>query len=144
MENWHFFDDSRFALQFKYPARASDGEPVDREETEADGMLRVHILAPKCREVYFEITKYYGLPAAAEYERHKEGLPKQFDRLSITELKETDCASLPAYEYTFEWDQGRRRVLLVERSDATYRILYNPRFPINQQILSTLQWLSVP
>lgn len=96
MENWQFFDGSRFALQFNYAARASDGEPVEREETEADAMLRVHVLAPKCREVYFEVTKYYGLPAAAEYECHKEGLPKQFDPLSITELKETGCASLPA------------------------------------------------
>jgi len=27
---------------------------------------------------------------------------------------------------------------------AIYRILYNPRFPVNLQILSTLEWLNLP
>jgi hypothetical protein len=144
MENWQLFDDSRFGLQFRYPTLASDGEPVDRVETEADGILRDHILVPQGREVYFEVTKYSGLSAAAEYGGHKASLPKQFDPLSITELNETDCASLPAYEYTFKWNQGRRRVLLVERSVATYPILYNPPFAVNLQILSTIEWLSPP
>ena len=107
-------------------------------------MLRVHILAPKSREVYFEVSRYDSLSAKAEYQQHKEHLTKQFDPLAISELKETLCASLPGYEYSFEWDHGRRVVLLVERADAMYRIIYNPRFPVNLQILSTMQWLSVP
>ena len=143
MDDWQEFKDFRFALRFKYPGLATNGEHVDRVETQQDGMLRVHVLSPKSREVYFEISKYDLLNAESEYQRHKEILPKQFHPFAITELKETLCRSLPAYEYTFEWEQDTRTVILVERCDATYRILYNPRFPINLQILSTVQWLNL-
>lgn len=143
MENWRLFRDARFSLQFKYPRLATDSEPVELVETQQHGMLRVHILAPKSREVYFEVSKYDLLAAESEYQRHKEYLPKQFQPLAISELKEIVCASLPASEYTFEWDQGIRTVILVEREDVTYRILYNPSFSVNFQILSTMDWLKL-
>ena len=143
MENWRLFRDARFSLQFKYPRLATDGEPVDLVETQQHGMLRVHILAPKSRGVYFEVSKYDLLTAEAEYQHHKKYLLKQFQQLVISKLKETVCASLPASEYTFEWDQGKRNVILVEREDATYRILYNPSFSVNFQILSTMDWLKL-
>lgn len=69
MENWQLFRDPRFAVQFRYPAQGTDGEPVERVETVQEGMLRVHVLAPKSREVYFEVTKYDQLSAQAEYQR---------------------------------------------------------------------------
>lgn len=144
MEDWEIFDDPRFDLTFKYPSHTPDREAVERVETIQAGWLRVHVLAPKSREVYFEVTKYDSLSAEAEYQRHGEALPLQFDGLIITELQESTCASLPAYEYTFEWGQGKRVVILVERGEATYRLLYNPRFPVNLQILSTLEWLNLP
>jgi len=87
MDDWQEFKDSRFALWFKYPSLATNGEHVDRVETQQDGMLRVHILSPKSREVYFEVSKYDLLNAESEYQRHKENLPKQFHPLTITELK---------------------------------------------------------
>jgi hypothetical protein len=87
MENWQLFSDPRFALQFRYPSEATDEEPVEREETQREGMLRAHILAPKCREVYFEITKFELLTPEAEYRRHAENLPELFEGVKITELK---------------------------------------------------------
>ena len=144
MDDWQIFRDPEFALRFKYPTRSTDGEPVDRVETQQEGMLRVHILAPKSREVYFEVTRYDSLPAASEYRLHKEYLANQFQSLAITEVAETVCGSLPAYKYTFQWDQGERVVILVERGEATYRLIYNPRFLINLQILSSVEWLDLP
>ena len=142
MENWLLFDDSRFDLQFSYPARATDGELVERAEIEQADMLRVHILSPKSREVYFEVSKFEGLTAEAEYRRHKEYLPAQFQSLTISKLRETLWASLRAYEYEFEWELGKRKVFLIEQGDVLYRVLYNPRFPVNLQILSTVEWLN--
>jgi hypothetical protein len=144
MEDWQVFSNRRFALQFRYPAQGTDGEPVERVETEEEGMLRVHVLAPNSREVYFEVTRYDPLSAHAEYQRHHHSLSRQFDPLTVSDLTATPVGSLPAYQYTFEWDQGRRSVLLVERGNSTYRILYNPRFAINGQILSTVQWINDP
>ena len=144
MEGWLHFNDPRFALQFQYPVRATDGEPVERVETQFEGMLRVHLLSPIGREVYFEVSKHDSLTAEAEYRRHRESLPKQFDSLVITDMTAITLASLPAYEYTFEWDNGKRTVLLIEHRTVTYRILYNPLFPVNLQILSTIHWLNLP
>ena len=112
-----------------------------RLETEQAGIFRVHILAPKSREVYFEVSKYGSLNAQSEYQQHIRDLQRQFHALVVTELIETLCASLPAFEYTFEWDQGARTVVLVEREDAVYRLLYDPRSPVNRQILTTVEWI---
>jgi hypothetical protein len=144
MDDWLLFQDPRFVLQVKYPRLSTEGEPVDCMETQRDGVLRVHILAPTSREVYFEITRYPLLSAKDEYKRHSERLARQFETVSLTDLKETQLAGLHALEYTFEWPQGTRTVALVERRDATYRILYDPRSSVNLQILSTLEWISGP
>jgi hypothetical protein len=113
-------------------------------ETQLEGMLRVHILSPIGREVYFEVSRYDLLTPEAEYRRHRENLPKQFDSLAIADMRATTLASLPAYEYTFEWDKGKRTVLLIGHGSVTYRILHNPLFPVNLQILSTFTWLNLP
>ena len=106
-------------------------------------MIQVHILAPESLDVYFEVSKYDQLTPFTEYRRHKEHLGARFDALEISEVREAQCVSLPAYEYSFAWEQSRRVVLLVERADALYRILYDPDSPVNLQILSTLEWADV-
>ncbi|HSL30618.1 MAG TPA: hypothetical protein VK900_15565 [Anaerolineales bacterium] len=142
MEDWQHFSDPRFALRFNYPSRTIDGEPVDRLEMQQTNMIRLHILAPQSRHVYFEVSKYHRLTALDEYKQHKEFLLTLCDPLTISELREARCATLPAHEYTLQWDQGRRAVLLIERADGLYRILYDPGFTVNVRILSTLEWLS--
>ncbi|HEY3476556.1 MAG TPA: hypothetical protein VGK56_18210 [Anaerolineales bacterium] len=117
---------------------------MQRVHTQQAGMLRIHVLTPKGRQVYFEATRYDSLSAESEYRRHREYLVSQFDTIVISQLQATTVASVPAYAYSFEWDQGARRVLLVEQAPETYRIIYNPRFPVNLQILSTVEWLSRP
>ena len=144
MKSWELFLDSRFDLQFQYPSTSPNGESVERVETQREGLVLVHIISPSSREVYFEVSKYEAISAQEEYQRHKEFLPGQFHPLAITDLKEVVCDSLPAFEYTFEWRQGRRTVILVERKNTTYRILFNPRSTVNLQILSTLKWLKLP
>lgn len=143
MENWQLFENSAFSLRFRYPRRTESGEPVKRRDTEQDHIFRVHILAPKSREVYFEVTRFESLSAKAEYQQHKKTLPQQFQSLKISELRETVFVSHPAFEYSFGWDQGNRTVLLIEDGEVTYRILYNPRFPVNLQILSTVEWTAL-
>jgi hypothetical protein len=144
MKDWHLFANPQSAFQFKYPLVARNGEAIKHMETQKEGMLRVHILALDNLEVYFEVTQNELLMAESEYQRHKEHLRNQFMSLRINELRKTLFKSLPAYEYHFAWDQGKRKVILVEREEATYRILYDPRSPVNLQIVSTLKWLIPP
>lgn len=144
MEDWQLFEDIRFALRFHYPRSGTDGEAVERVEVQRDGMLRAHILTPNSREVYFEVTMYESQSVDSVYQQHRRSLEKQFHPLKITELTETSLTSLPAHRYTFEFDQSTRTAVLLVCKDATFRILYNPRFPINMRILSTVEWLSLP
>ena len=140
METWELFANDQFALQFRHPIVTAQGEPVERIESRAEGMLRVHILSPQMRELYFEVPKYPHLPAKLEYQQHKQSLEQRFSEFNISDVKEIAWKSLSAYEYSFEWNEGLRTVILVERKDGTYRILFDPRSPLNLEVWSTLEW----
>jgi hypothetical protein len=142
MKSWQLFKDPRFDLLFEYPHLGADGEPVERMEIQNKELLRVHIRTPENRDVYFEISKYRSLTAKGEYQQHKDNLTKRFPEIEMTSLKETNLADVPAYSYSFEWATGSRTVILVERGDGLYRILFNPDQQVNLQILSSLRWLN--
>ena len=115
---------------------------IDRGEIQEDESVRVLFASRDGRELYFEITKYFDLPVQVEYKRHKESLKKRLEQFSTSDLKEIRWMSQPAYEYSFKWNHGARIVRLIETENATYRILYDPKSPLNAQILSTIQWTS--
>lgn len=142
MTSWACFKDPRFDLLLEYPHFGTDGESVEQIDTGQGEVLRVHIRTPKSREIYFEISRYRTLPAGVEYHQHKENLKKRFPKLRMTGLTKTSLADLPAYHYSFEWEFGSRTVILVERCEALYRILFNPDHAINLQILASLRWLN--
>ena len=58
MENWHAFSDPRFTLRFKYPATTPRGHAVERQETQRDNSVRVHLASRDSQELYFEIVKF--------------------------------------------------------------------------------------
>lgn len=142
MKSWQNFKDHRFDLSLEYPHLGADGEPVERMEIQNDELLRVQIRTPENRDVYFEVSQYRSLTAKVEYKQHKDNLKKQFPEIEMTGLLETNLADVPAYSYSFEWESGSRTVILVERDDGLYRILFNPDHPVNFQILSSLRWLN--
>jgi hypothetical protein len=141
MDDWQRFKDSQFSLLFKYPEETPQGHFVDKAESLQGESIRIHLASRDSKELYFEVTKYQDLPAQMEYHQYREKLEQRFSELIITELKEMIWKSHPTSEYSFEWKQGARSVLLVRRDDATYRILYDPRSPLNTQILSTIEWI---
>jgi hypothetical protein len=140
MQNWKYFTDSRFALGFRYPQATPQGHIVEWAESQKDDVVRVHFTSKDSQELYFEVTKYFGLPAQVEYQQHKESLEERPEEFVVSGLKEIHWMSQPAYEYSIKWDNRARMVILLETDDATYRILYDPYSPLNIQILSTLQW----
>lgn len=140
MQNWQHFADARFALGFRYPQITPQGHSINRAERQEDNSVRVHFTSKDSRELYFEITKYFDLPAPDEYQHHKESLERRPEEMLVSDLKEIRWMSQPAYEYSFKWNQGARVAMLIEETEnTTYRILYDPNSPLNVQILSTLQ-----
>jgi len=84
MQDWRLSRDSRFALQFRFPPRTSQGYPVDKTESQQDEAVRVYFFSRDSQELYFEVTRYYALGAQAEYRRHWQHLEKQLDEFRIT------------------------------------------------------------
>jgi hypothetical protein len=141
IDDWQQFKDSRFSLRFKVPERTPQGRFVNKTESEQGDPIRVHFISQNSKELYFEVTKYERLSAQTEYQQHRANLEKRFSEFFITELKEMNWKSHSAYEYSFEWEQGKRSVILVGRNTDVYRFLYDPRSPLNLQILSTVEWV---
>ena len=141
MQDWQHFVDSRFAWRFQYPNVTPQGHLVEKAESQAQDMARIHFTSKDSREVYFEITHYYDLSAKMEYQRHKQNLEKRPEEFVVTGLKEIRWMSQRAYEYSIDWSQATRVVRLIEIGNATYRILYDPQSALNLRILSTLQWM---
>lgn len=140
MSRWYEFRDSSFSLVFKYPESTPEGSTVEQTESSSGDLARVHFVSRDSGELYFEITKYRDLHPEQEYEQHSAALRKRFAKMSITDLQVSDWNSLVAYEYSFAWDQGVRSVILIERGDGLYRILYDPRSVLNVRLLSTVEW----
>ncbi len=102
---------------------------------------RRHLRSAGSDEVYFEVTRYTGLTASEEYRVHSGYLQGRFRKLAITTLEEEPIGAQPAWRYRFEWDGGARAVVLAERGPETYRIIYNPRSKLNEEILGTVRFI---
>jgi len=61
--------------------------------------------------------------------------------MDITELRATTLGSLPAYIYSFQWPEKERAVILIEWESSTYRIIYDPGSPLNEQIIATIEFV---
>ena len=134
------FTDPRFVLGFQYPPITPQGHLVERAERQREAAIHIHLTSKDSPELYFEITKYINLPPEAEYQQHKENLEKRPERFVVSDLKEIQWLSQPAYEYSLKWGQARRIVRLIQVENDTYRFLYDPKSPLNARILLTIQW----
>ena len=140
MQNWQHFIYPGFALGFRYPKITPQGHLVEKVERDDDKVIRVHFTSKESHELYFELTKYLDLPPQAEYQNHKDYLENRPDAYVVSDLREIRWMSQIAYEYSIKWREGARIVRLIETDAATYRLLYDPKSPLNVQILSTIQW----
>lgn len=136
--DWLQFADPRFEVRFRYPVVTPRGKPVGATESQPGGALRVHMRSAN-RDVYFELTRYPPMSGEEEYRQHKHYLEERFGEGAVTDLTETRVASRSAQTYAFAWPEGERVVVLVPTATATYRVIYNPRGPLNAEILATLE-----
>jgi hypothetical protein len=136
--DWQEFARPGFGIRFRYPAVTPRGQAVDRAEDQRGDAERVHLTTPEQPDLYFEVTRFPGLAPRDEYRRHRDYLEQRFGAGSTTELAETRLGRSPAWSYAFRWDQGERSVLLLPVGQDTYRIIYDPRSPLNAEVLATV------
>jgi hypothetical protein len=131
-EGWHRVRLSELGLTFDYPQRTPGGHAVEFDD------VRVHACSADGDEVYFELSRHLDLTAQAQYEREREFVSSRLGA-DVTPLTPTTLASLPAQEFGAVWDGNERRFVLVERGRWLYRVVYDPRSPLNVAVLESIR-----
>ena len=124
---------SNFGLSLQYPISTPSGQQVRFDD------IRFHAQSEDGREVYFEVTRHLNMTAASVYEKERESVVEQ-RQATVTELEKANFVELPAHEYSFTWNGNERKVVLVEHGEWLYRVIYDPRSPINLDIVATIRF----
>jgi hypothetical protein len=99
------------------------------------------VTSPGSDELYVELIRFRDLAPEDEYLSHRPFLEQRFGPGAVTELTETTLRGLPAWSYGFRWEDGERSVLLLQVDDDTYRVIHDPRSPLNADVVATLRLL---
>lgn len=142
VDHWHRYAHPALRLQWRYPTTTPGGQPVELVEEQREDVVRVHLRAPD-DEVYFEVRRYAAGDPRAHYAHHRAGLEVQLagQGLAVSALAPATVAGQAGYAYAFGWGRRERSARLVAVGDGLYRIVYNPRSAVNEQILNTLSVL---
>lgn len=125
-------------LQFHYPQTTPKRFPVTIKESHRDNISRVHLISPDSLELYFEVTSYTNLTAQEGYELLKNDVVERFMECEVSDLQKTRLNGFPAFVFSFQWPFRQRKVYFVEKESVTYRILFDPTLPLNEQILASV------
>ena len=130
---WEELRLSNFGLTLQYPTSTPSGQQVRFDD------IRLHAQSEDGTEVYFEVTRHLNMPAASLYEKERDSLIS-LRQAMVTDLSKTNLAGLPAHEYAFTWNCNERNIFLVEQAEWLYRVIYDPRSPINVEIVGSIQF----
>ena len=127
----------------RIPTITPTGQGVAILKDEREGVHRVHAQSPDASELYFEIVSARGL---LDHEQiiaeQKAFLTHQSSDAIITATKQSVVVSVRATEFGFEGTLGgqwkSRRFIFLDSALRTYRIIYDPRSTVNEQILDSL------
>ena len=128
-EDWQRYSNPRFRLEFRYPDPTPRGHEVERNEQ------RVH---DERGELYFELSRFVGISPQDEYASHRPFLEQRWGDGAVTELAETALLERQAWRYGIRWPEADRVVLLLPLDGYAYRVIYDPRSELNEDVLATL------
>jgi hypothetical protein len=126
----------------RIPTTTPSGQPVEILKDEREDAHRVHAQSPDASELYFEIVSAPGLLNHEQVvTEQKAFLTRQSSDAAITTTKQSVVRGFRATEFGFEGTLGGqwkiRRFIFLDSAVRTYRIIYDPRSIVNQQILDS-------
>ena len=130
---WEEVQLSNFGLSLRYPTSTPSGQQVRFDD------IRLHAQSEDGSEVYFEVTRHLNMTAASLYQKERDSVFSQRQAM-VTDLSKTTFAESPAHEYSFTWNGKERKVVLIEQAEWLYRVIYDPRSPVNLDIVGTIQF----
>jgi hypothetical protein len=127
----------------RVPHTTPTGQPVEILKSQHEGMHGMHAQSPDDSEVYFEIVSYPGLLNHEEaVEGQKASLASRAPDAALMATKQSTGGASDATEFRFEGTLGGRwkvrRFLFLDSALRTYRVIYDPRSAVNEQILDSL------
>ena len=129
-----------FRVTLDFPSVTPQGHAVERVAVERPvGGRGVHATSPGSDELYVELVRFRDLAPEDEYVGHRPFLEQRFGAGAVTELTQTTVRGLPAWSYGIRWEDGERSVLLLGVDDDTYRVIHDPRSPLNADVVATLR-----
>jgi len=136
-------EQAAYGYAVEIPDAAASGAPVRIRSGERDGVHVLHAESPDRSEIYFELTVYPELrahEALAASQSHY--LHQHASDASITApeaIRIGDRAAL-AFDFRGTLDgQWKVRRFLFMDDVRTYRVVYDPRSPRNEEILTSLE-----
>lgn len=135
---WQEFTRPGFRLRFRYPTVTPQGRLVHRVDDQRGDSIRVHLTARDSQELYVEVARFPTLSPHQEYARHRAYLEQRGGLEAIADLTEARLGQWPAWAYAFRWEQRERSTLLLPVGQDTYRIIHDPRSPLNALVLATV------
>jgi hypothetical protein len=135
-----------FRLEFSYPTVTPQGRAVERTEEQAvdhrGDIHRVHLSSPDRSELYVEVARFRGITPQDEYANHGTYLKRRFGTENVTDLTGASLLDRQAWTYAFSWDEEatpmERRALLLPVGGDTYRVIYDPRSKLNDEVIATI------
>lgn len=134
--DWQRFEHPEFQIRFAYPTETPGGRTVERTDHRREDATGIHLTTADKQELYFEVVRFRDLTPQEEYAGHTPHLEQRFGAGSTSQLMETTYGGRPAWTYDFR--RGERTALLLPVGGDTYRIIYDPRFPLNLKVLDTI------
>jgi hypothetical protein len=137
--DWALFARPDFRLSFRYPAVTPQGRSVHRvEEQWADDADRVHLTSVGSPELYIEVCRFSNLTPREEYRRHRPYLEQRGGTSAVSAPRAATLAGIPALAYRFRVGERERAALAIQAGRDAYRIIYDPRSPLNAQVVATM------
>ena len=129
---WQRVELPEVGLAFGYPRSTPKGQAVELDD------VRVHARSVDGEEAYFELSRHLDATALLRYESERDFVVARYGA-EVTPLTATSLDGLPAQEFTVSWGDTVRRFVLVERGRWLYRVVYDPRSPLNLAVLETIR-----
>lgn len=117
------------------------GDLVEVAIMDQEKRKRIHLTSPDMVEMYFEVAVSEGRYNPEDsYRKLGEEVRKRFLGISISSLEETEIGGLPAHEFSFEWEDGIRHVVYIQKKRCMIRIIYDPRSEANTALLEAVTY----
>jgi hypothetical protein len=122
-------------LRLRFPNAAADGERVEMDD------FRAHFRTMNSAQVYFEVSRHTGVSAHDLYQREISAIRRANPDVRISDPVSVSFAGRDAQQFSVTFPDKERVFTLIEQKERVYRVIYDPRSPVNHEIIGTVEFV---